>query len=175
MFDSSRYYNSYAGRFISEDPIKFFGGDLNLYRYVTNRVGNKIDPSGLREMEGGPIGGGSMSSVDFYFLLKKLYPPSPAEIAKDQESARLDARFAKLFPRYLLAYSTLGSGAALSYITSFAYSTCMLNPIACAEAGGGFAVGVLEGYDDVESSGTPSSGTEFLGNFIGQKCGEKLK
>ena len=118
-----RYYNSSTGRFVSEDPIKFFGGDLNLYRYVTNRVGNKIDPSGLREMEGGPIGGGSTSSVEFYFLLKGLYPPDPADVAKDQESARVDARFAKLFPRYLLGYATLGLGPAIGGSSIFARFT----------------------------------------------------
>ncbi|WP_425216263.1 RHS repeat-associated core domain-containing protein [Tumidithrix helvetica] len=43
----SRYYDSVVGRFISEDPIGFAGGDANLYRYVGNSATNAIDPYGL--------------------------------------------------------------------------------------------------------------------------------
>ncbi|MEN0059963.1 MAG: RHS repeat-associated core domain-containing protein, partial [Bdellovibrio sp.] len=34
------------GRFISEDPIGFGGGDYNLFRYVASDPINHIDPSG---------------------------------------------------------------------------------------------------------------------------------
>jgi RHS repeat-associated protein len=43
----SRYYNPAIGRFISEDPIEFAGGDSNLYRYVGNSPSTATDPSGL--------------------------------------------------------------------------------------------------------------------------------
>jgi hypothetical protein len=33
--------------FISEDPIGFWGGSINLYSYVNNNPVNKIDPRGL--------------------------------------------------------------------------------------------------------------------------------
>jgi RHS repeat-associated protein len=42
----SRYYDSVAGRFISEDPISFGGGN-NFYRYVGNNATNLIDRFGL--------------------------------------------------------------------------------------------------------------------------------
>ena len=42
----ARYYNSIFGRFISEDPAGFGGGDLNLYAYVLNNPVNLRDPSG---------------------------------------------------------------------------------------------------------------------------------
>jgi uncharacterized protein RhaS with RHS repeats len=35
-----------VGRFISEDPISFVGGDVNLYRYVGNSPVDGIDPMG---------------------------------------------------------------------------------------------------------------------------------
>lgn len=35
------------GRFISEDPIGFGGGDANLYRYAENGPANFGDPMGL--------------------------------------------------------------------------------------------------------------------------------
>ena len=43
----ARYYDGSIGRFISEDPIGFNGGDANLYRYVGNSPTNAIDPNGL--------------------------------------------------------------------------------------------------------------------------------
>ncbi len=42
----ARYYDPYVGRFISEDPIGFEGGDVNLYAYVGNNPLNLVDPIG---------------------------------------------------------------------------------------------------------------------------------
>ena len=41
-----RYYDPGLGRFISEDPTGFEGGDFNLYRYVNNSPLNRTDPTG---------------------------------------------------------------------------------------------------------------------------------
>jgi RHS repeat-associated protein len=43
----ARFYNSPTGRFISEDPIGLGGGDVNLYRYVSNAPTLLTDPLGL--------------------------------------------------------------------------------------------------------------------------------
>ncbi len=43
----ARLYDSHLGRFISEDPIGFDAGDVNLYRYVGNNPIRFTDPSGL--------------------------------------------------------------------------------------------------------------------------------
>jgi len=43
----ARYYDPVLGRFISEDPIGFAGGSVNLYAYVSNNPVNLIDPYGL--------------------------------------------------------------------------------------------------------------------------------
>ncbi|MEW5743936.1 MAG: C1 family peptidase [Nitrospirota bacterium] len=43
----ARYYDPQVGRFISEDPIGFDGGDINLYQYVGANPVNFTDPSGL--------------------------------------------------------------------------------------------------------------------------------
>ena len=45
-FYRARYYDPKIGRFISEDPIGFQGGDLNLYAYVRNNPVNRTDPYG---------------------------------------------------------------------------------------------------------------------------------
>jgi len=43
----ARYYDPLAGRFVSEDPIRFHGG-LNYYRYIFNHAVNYRDPFGLK-------------------------------------------------------------------------------------------------------------------------------
>ncbi|ERN39815.1 RHS repeat-associated core domain protein [Rubidibacter lacunae KORDI 51-2] len=42
----ARYYDPRTGRFLSEDPLGFGAGDVNLYRYVGNSPLNFTDPSG---------------------------------------------------------------------------------------------------------------------------------
>jgi RHS repeat-associated protein len=43
----NRWYDSRVGRWLSEDPIGFDGGDANLTRYVGNTSSMMIDPLGL--------------------------------------------------------------------------------------------------------------------------------
>jgi len=42
----ARYYDGTIGRFTSEDPLGLSAGDVNLYRYVSNRPTAASDPSG---------------------------------------------------------------------------------------------------------------------------------
>ena len=44
----NRWYDPETGRFISEDPIGFAGGDVNLYGYVGNNPYGYIDPFGFQ-------------------------------------------------------------------------------------------------------------------------------
>ena len=46
-FNRARFYSPGLQRFISEDPIGFGGGDVNLYAYVANSPTNLTDPLGL--------------------------------------------------------------------------------------------------------------------------------
>jgi RHS repeat-associated protein len=43
-----RDYDPYAGRWTAKDPIRFNGGNSNLYGYVANDPVNNTDPSGLK-------------------------------------------------------------------------------------------------------------------------------
>jgi RHS repeat-associated protein len=43
----ARYYDQTVGKFLSEDPVGFEGGDINVYRYSFNDPANLEDPSGL--------------------------------------------------------------------------------------------------------------------------------
>jgi RHS repeat-associated protein len=47
----ARYYDPNVGRFVSEDPAGFGGGDVNLMAYVQNNPVMKIDPSGLSSLK----------------------------------------------------------------------------------------------------------------------------
>ncbi len=58
----ARYYDPALGRFISEDPIGFDGGDVNLYAYVLNNPINMIDPDGLASLWIG--GSGIVAAVE---------------------------------------------------------------------------------------------------------------
>lgn len=42
----ARYYDPKLGRFVSEDPIQWFGGD-NFYSYVRDNPVNRVDPWGM--------------------------------------------------------------------------------------------------------------------------------
>jgi RHS repeat-associated protein len=47
QYSRARWYDANLGRFISEDPIGFRGGDINLYGYVWNSPNSFTDPMGL--------------------------------------------------------------------------------------------------------------------------------
>ncbi|MDR2440942.1 MAG: RHS repeat-associated core domain-containing protein [Planctomycetaceae bacterium] len=46
QWNINRWYDAKVGRWISEDPIRFLGGDFNLYRYVKNLLLIYLDPFG---------------------------------------------------------------------------------------------------------------------------------
>ncbi|MFZ0641082.1 MAG: IPT/TIG domain-containing protein [Candidatus Acidiferrales bacterium] len=46
-FLRGRYFDPQTGRFLSEDPMEFAAGDVNLYRYVYNNSVNSVDPTGF--------------------------------------------------------------------------------------------------------------------------------
>ncbi len=43
----ARYYDPSSGRFVSEDPLRFFSGEENFYSYTEQNPVNFIDPFGL--------------------------------------------------------------------------------------------------------------------------------
>lgn len=57
VYMRARYYDPAIGRFISEDPTGFGGGDVNLYAYVGGNPINGVDPNGL-QVVGLNFGGG---------------------------------------------------------------------------------------------------------------------
>ena len=51
MYYRARWYDAKHGRFLSEDPIGFKAGDINLYGYVTNNPVNFRDPTGRQRSD----------------------------------------------------------------------------------------------------------------------------
>ena len=51
QYNRARYYDPAIGRWTSQDPLGFDGGDANLYRYVFNTPTRAVDPTGLGETE----------------------------------------------------------------------------------------------------------------------------
>ncbi len=50
QYNRARWYDPAQGRWISQDPIGFAAGDVNLYRYVGNDATGATDPSGLEHL-----------------------------------------------------------------------------------------------------------------------------
>src|SRR6266581_2349508 len=69
----ARYYDSSAGRFVSEDSVRFDANDANFYRYVKNGPADFADPSGNTIV---PVLGSGASAglnlTDYYTALKYL-------------------------------------------------------------------------------------------------------
>ena len=84
----ARWYDAQLGRFISEDPIGFAGGDINLYGYVRNNPLMYKDPKGLT------------ASGNFWFLVNFVlgtgdsaitYQPGSPEFEEMRVSPGADA------------------------------------------------------------------------------------
>jgi RHS repeat-associated protein len=52
----ARDYDPLTGRWTNKDPIRFSGGDTNLYGYVTQDPVNFVDPSGTTKRDAGSRG-----------------------------------------------------------------------------------------------------------------------
>ena len=63
----NRWYDSTIGRWLSTDPIGFYGGDTNLYRYVYNTTLQFVDRFGLDES-------GVMELTELEAKMSKDYP-----------------------------------------------------------------------------------------------------
>jgi len=98
MYYRARFYDPQIGRFTSEDPIGFEGGDINLYGYVSNDPQSFTDPRGLdfttRDVgsnwdnsQGGIIYTGASTYWDG--LNRKWYDQGLARISSNDPNASL--------------------------------------------------------------------------------------
>jgi RHS repeat-associated protein len=82
-YNRARYYNPATGRFISEDPLGFGGGNPNVYAYVGNNPTNFLDPFGLTncvETILGPVCSESGNQNTNYYPQGWQPPPLPSDL-----------------------------------------------------------------------------------------------
>jgi len=65
----ARHYDPRLGRFISEDPIGFAGGDINLYGYVRNNPLMFKDPDGKLALPILIVGGAVVAELTLHYAL----------------------------------------------------------------------------------------------------------
>jgi len=70
--DQARWYHPSTGRFLSEDPIGFGGGDTNFYRYVKNNALKYIDSTGLNVNYSNSCNMGLGLSIEMQILLEEI-------------------------------------------------------------------------------------------------------
>jgi RHS repeat-associated protein len=74
QYNRARYYLAEVARWLSEDPLGFEAGDVNLYRYVGNNSTNTSDPSGFEGLSGEVSAPGIPLSLP-YRVIKFSYTP----------------------------------------------------------------------------------------------------
>ena len=103
QYSRARWYDAKTGRFISEDPIGFGGGDVNLYGYVSNLPIRLIDFSGLvgddavNKLAPEKLGGGWRGRVDGGFGGSEgfeihVYSPQINSMGKEAEVGIISGR-----------------------------------------------------------------------------------
>ncbi len=77
----ARYFDPSTGRFTTEDPIRFAGGDANLYRYVGNEPIRLSDPTGTDSVVYEPLPGGA-AGFQIRLVPDEDEPPPPEEVVQ---------------------------------------------------------------------------------------------
>ena len=100
----ARDYDPSSGRWTAKDPIRFTGGDTNLYGYVLDEPINLVDPSGLQDEEG-------CSCPNIDQVKSRIKDLTEAAIQTAQNSATIVGAIAKVLIGYY-GDGITGAGAA---------------------------------------------------------------
>jgi RHS repeat-associated protein len=141
----ARDYDAFTGRWTAKDPIRFAGGDTNLYAYVGNDPANRRDPQGLWILQAAAIvaGAGLVAIVaDVYY-----------------------------FPLWDSKYLKLSLGGEINGPAD-AYRHCLASCVATGHFGSSIASALGEAN---ESGNSPDSQMDTHNNEIGRRCGGKIK
>ncbi|MGH9959100.1 MAG: RHS repeat-associated core domain-containing protein [Pyrinomonadaceae bacterium] len=81
LYYRARWHDPTLGRFLSEDPIGFEGGDINLYVYVHNRPIDFVDPYGKQVRAGERWRGEEGDSRRLADAVRRMPRPQPSGCA----------------------------------------------------------------------------------------------
>jgi RHS repeat-associated protein len=156
----ARYYDPTTGRFLTEDPIGFSNGDINVYRYSFNGPVNLDDPSGLAP---GLPGFCKMAYED---CAKKAFGRTQGNVPGSDRSipgyeAALDV---------FLASQLVGADAPTVAITMAFESNSNLHPVSNLNSNGSIDLGPMQLNTDTANNGGfphifPGSLTDPAGYF----------
>ncbi len=106
----ARYYDPMSGRFLSEDPIRLGGGDMNFYAYAYNHPTNFVDPAGTDPLgSSGNQGLAALVSASVSRVESELTKPNCANLFKSIGVCKADLQNIG-FKQAPLALTTNASG-----------------------------------------------------------------
>lgn len=111
-FMRARYYDPQVGRFVSEDPAGFGGGDINLYVYVANNPILLIDPWGLCKQDNNALRD-LIRGAEFGFKAAGVVMKATAKMVAE-DVALAAANYIPLPPRVAFVTGRGLSGLAIS-------------------------------------------------------------
>jgi RHS repeat-associated protein len=117
QYHRARWYDPAAGRWISEDPIGFEGGDANLTRYAGNSASLSGDPSGLDP----DIGYFRDRIVSNYAFIREARVTIWRNRWSFADYSTTDLGYVIVMPPYHIPPSTLGEHAILISDTFIEY------------------------------------------------------
>jgi RHS repeat-associated protein len=162
----ARYYDPSVGRFVSEDPLGFGGGDVNLYAYVRNNPVKLVDPSGKN-----PILIAILAGLYYFFSHHDIAnaPTSPTDQVYDYDAAYNPQVQLGMIP--ILGPSNLLAGEGIYEFTAASGKTYVgQSGDICARIEGHLSSGKLL-PEDLASLQT----TEVLGGKAAREVAEQLR
>ena len=198
----ARYYDPNLGRFVSEDPSGFAGGDANLSRYVGNHPTMATDPSGMEEEERFSMAWAVRFAIGMEAALLKAQVQGAREdlhfaqesnhnlalqtldMTEEPRRAELDKRAALTFVEFAQGDSRGANPAGLSLLDgTFALAEQTLDITSLSAKGdtsgaiksaGGFGVGVASESTFVGCPASLERMSIDVGAFIYEKSSGKI-
>lgn len=144
----SRWFDPATGRFLSEDPLGFAAGDLNLYRYGLGDPVNTVDPQGTEPITigllilGGLLYTGGAAGTYYYADQMDRASGGLGFLGTRETSRRInEAAYydAAVGFNYSFRAAGIGAGMLAAPVSGFALSSMMLE----GAAAGGIEEGVF--------------------------------
>ncbi len=114
----NRDYSASLGRWISVDPIRFHGGDVNLYGYVGENLVGSLDPLGLVQLPLSQLECGlssNSSRLPHTFFVQFQPPPKLRPVPKPSSNLDSPVNVPTIAPKDTEPYDPLGGFTLFVY------------------------------------------------------------